>query len=248
MSARSSRPSVAELRAATQPPSIFERDSGEHWAGRLYVRRFSPYLTRLLVRTPITPNGVTWLMILVGIAAGAVLATGDTVWPALAAFVLIQGQILLDCCDGEVARWRGVSSPVGVYLDRIGHWLTETALPIGLGVGAGHAELGLVAAVLQLIIKGESALVAVARLEAGLPKLADRADVVAPRPSLLAALRRAAARAPFYRAFVAVELSILALLAALTGLTEELLWALVAAGAVTALLRLVAILTSDRLR
>ena len=56
MSARTPRPSVAELRAVTQPASIFERNSGEHWAGRLYVRRFSPYLTRLLLPTRVTPN------------------------------------------------------------------------------------------------------------------------------------------------------------------------------------------------
>lgn len=246
MSARSSRPSVAELRAATQPPSIFERNSGEHWAGKLYVRRVSPYLTRLLLG--LHPNTVTWLMIGVGVAAGAVLAVDDALWAALVAVVLIQLQILLDCCDGEVARWKGISSPVGIYLDRLGHWLTETALPIGLGIGAGRPELGLIAAVLQLLIKGESALVAVARLEAGLPRLADHADVVAPRPSLLRSLRRAAARAPFYRVFVAVEFTILTVLAAITGLTDELLWALVVAGGVTALLRLLAILTSDRLR
>jgi phosphatidylglycerophosphate synthase len=248
VSARSSRPSIAELRAATQPPSIFERNSGEHWAGKLYVRRVSPYLTRLFVRTPITPNQVTWLMIAVGVAAGAVLAIEDAVWPALVAFALIQLQILLDCSDGEVARWKGVSSPVGIYLDRLGHWLTETALPIGLGIGAGRPVLGLVAAVLQLVIKGESALVSVARLEAGLPKLQDSAATVAPRPSLLAALRRAAARAPFYRVFVAIEFTVLALIAAVAGLTDELLWVIVGAGAVTALLRLVAILTSGRLR
>ena len=35
-------PTIAELRAVTQPPSIFARDSGEHWAGRLYIRRVSP--------------------------------------------------------------------------------------------------------------------------------------------------------------------------------------------------------------
>jgi len=246
VSARSSRPSIAELRAATQPPGIFERNSGEHWAGKLYVRRVSPYATRLLLG--LHPNTVTWLMIGVGVAAGAVLAVDDALWAALAAFVLIQLQILLDCSDGEVARWQGISSPVGIYLDRLGHWLTETALPIGLGIGAGRPELGLIAAVLQLVIKGESALVAVARLEAGLPRLEDRADVVAPRPSLLRALRRAAARAPFYRVFVAVEFTILAVVAAITGLTDELLSILVGAGAVTALLRLVAILTSDRLR
>ena len=35
----SSMPTIAELRAVTQPASIFARDSGEHWAGRLYIRR-----------------------------------------------------------------------------------------------------------------------------------------------------------------------------------------------------------------
>lgn len=246
MSARSARPSVAELRAATQPPAIFERNSGEHWAGRLYVRRASPYATRLLLG--FSPDAVTWLMILCGVAAAGVLAIGADVWPAAAAFALVQLQILLDCSDGELARWKGISSTRGIYLDRLGHWLTETALPIGLGVGAGRPVLGLVAAVLQLLIKGESALVAVARLERGLPRLEDRADVVAPRPSLLRALRRLAARAPFYRAFVAVEFTALALLAAVLHLEHALLWALVAAGGLTALLRLVAILASDRLR
>ena len=246
MSTRSSRPSVAELRAATQPPAIFERNSGEHWAGRLYVRRVSPFLTKRLLGVP--PNAITALMIPVGVGAGAVLAVHCRVWPAIVAFVLIQLQILLDCTDGEIARWQGKSSVVGIYLDRIAHWVTETALPIGLGYGIGHVELGLVAAVLQLLIKGEAALVAVARLEAGLPKVADRADVVAPRPSLLRGARRLAGRAPFYRLFVAVEFTIVTLICAIADVRHELLIALVVAGAVTAALRLVAILTSDRLR
>jgi phosphatidylglycerophosphate synthase len=246
VSARSSKPSVAELRAATQPPSLFERNSGEHWAGRLYVRRYSPYVTRGLLR--FAPNTITWLMIGVGVAAGGALAVQCRVWPAVAAFVLIQLQILFDCVDGEVARWRQMFSPSGIYLDRLGHWLTETALPIGLGIGAGEPILGLVAAVIQLLIKGESALVAVTRLEAGLSKLADRADAVAPRPSLLATARRIAARAPFYRLFVAVEFTMLTLIAAIADVRREWLWVLIALGGLTALLRLVAILTSDRLR
>ncbi len=105
-------PSIAELRSSTQPASIFARNSGEHWAGRLYMRRVSPYLTRLLIRTPLTPNGVTWLMIAVGFAAAGVL-TLPGLWAAIAVVALIQLQLLLDCSDGELARWRGVSSPAG---------------------------------------------------------------------------------------------------------------------------------------
>jgi phosphatidylglycerophosphate synthase len=243
-------PTIAELRAATQPASIFERNSGEHWAGRLYMRRLSPYLTRLLLRTPISANGVTWLMILAGLAAAGVLALPGLP-PAIGAVLLIQLQLLLDCSDGEVARWRGQKSPVGVYLDRIGHWLTEAALPIALGVradGDDYVILGLVAAVLALLIKGESALVTVARAESGRPPAADTVAVAAPRGGLLRRARRAFGLLPFYRAFVAVEFTLLALVAEIAGLTRELVVALVVIGAITALGHLVAILASDRLR
>ena len=256
MSARTSTPTVAELRAATQPASIFERNSGEHWAGRLYIRRLSPYLTRGLLRTPITPNGVTWLMILSGLGAAALL-TQRGVWPAVGALLLIQLQILLDCSDGELARWKQVSSPIGIYLDRIGHYLTEAALPIALGIRAGgdHADLGLIAAILVLLVKSETALVTVARAESGKPLAADTADVAAPRASGLRRVRRLLGYLPFFRAFVAMEATLLALGAAIVDElagslegTRTLLVALVAIGAITAVGHLAAILASKRLR
>src|SRR3954452_19048844 len=210
MSAAMSKPSIAELRAATQPPSIFERNSGEHWEGRILMRRFSPYLTRLLIRTPITPNAVTWLMILAGVLAAGAPTLAGLRW-AVAAFGLIQLQLLLDCSDGEVARWRGVSSPAGVYLDRVGHYLTESLLPVALGIRAdggwhhigGWTTLGLVISVLVLWIKSETLLVHVARAEGGRARAKDTVAVAAPRGGGLAALRRTAGRLPFYRAFVA---------------------------------------------
>jgi phosphatidylglycerophosphate synthase len=243
-------PTIAELRAATQPASIFARNSGEHWTGRLYMRRLSPYLTRLLLRTGISANGVTWLMILAGVAAAGVLALPGLL-PAIGAVLLIQLQQLLDCSDGEVARWRGEKSVLGVYLDRIGHWLTEGTLPIALGIRTGddtYVMLGLVAAVLVLLIKGESALVTVARAEAGQPPAEDTAAVAAPRPGPLRLARRALGWLPFYRAFVAVELTLLALAAEILGLTEELVIALVIATGITAAGHLLAIVTSARLR
>jgi phosphatidylglycerophosphate synthase len=243
-------PTIAELRAATQPPSIFERNSGEHWAGRLYMRRLSPYLTRLLLRTGIGANGVTWLMILAGVAAAGVLALPGLL-PAIGAVLLIQLHLLLDCSDGEVARWRGEKSVLGVYLDRIGHWLTEGALPIALGIRTGddtYVMLGLVASVFVLLIKGESALVTVARAEAGLPPPEDTAAVAAPRPGLLRTARRILGWLPFYRAFIPVEATLLALAAELLGLTEELVVALVVITGITAAAHLLAIVTSARLR
>jgi phosphatidylglycerophosphate synthase len=112
-------------------------------------------------------------------------------WGAIAAFLLIQCQILLDCSDGELARWRKQSSVAGIYLDRFAHYFTESLLPIALGIRAdggwdsigGYTTLGCVAAVLALLVRVETALVIVARAEAGLPVAEDTAAVAAPRAS-----------------------------------------------------------------
>nr|MBA3622014.1 CDP-alcohol phosphatidyltransferase family protein [Euzebyales bacterium] len=133
------RPSLTELRAVAQPPSLTGRTSAEHWAGKLYMRRLSLHATRFLVGTPVSANTLTGLMILVGLAAAAV-ATVPTLWAALLTVIGIQAYLLLDCSDGEVARWRGTTGPVGVYLDRLGHYVVEAALiaAIGLRADAGH--------------------------------------------------------------------------------------------------------------
>jgi phosphatidylglycerophosphate synthase len=242
-----SRPSIAELRAATQPPQIFERDSGEHWAGRLYIRRFSPYATRLFLRLGLSPDAVTWLFVVAGVAAAALLCL-EGVLPVIGAVLLIQLQILLDCSDGEVARWQGRSSPRGIYLDRIGHYLTEAGLPIALGVRADEVTLGLVLALLVLLIKSETALVFLARAESGRPPAEDRREVAAPRGGVLRSLRQAVRFVPFYRAFVAMEFTLLALIAEIADLTDELLIVLIPVAAITAIGHLAAILASDRLR
>jgi phosphatidylglycerophosphate synthase len=253
---------MAEFRAVVQPPGLLDRNSGEHWAGRLYVRRLSPYLTRALTGTPVTPNAVTWAMIAAGLLAALAL-TVRGLGGAILAAALIQLQILFDCSDGELARWRGQKSNAGVYLDRIGHYLTEAALPIGLGIRADggwsdigtYTTVGLLVAVLVLLVKSETALVHVARAEAGLPLVSDTASVAAPRASPLRRIRRALGRAPFFRAFVAIEATLLALAAAVAdaidgglSVTRGLVWVLLPVAAVTAAGHLLAILTSDRLK
>jgi hypothetical protein len=104
-----------------------------------------------------------------------------------------------------------------------------------------------VVAVLVLLIKSETALVHLARAEAGRPPPADREDVAAPRAGLLRRVRRSLRALPFYRAFVAVEFTILALVAEALDEADTLMVALVPVAAVTALGHLVAILTSERL-
>ena len=253
---------MAELIAVVQPESVLGRANAEHWAGRLYMRKVSPYLTRELLRTSITPDAVTWLMLLSGVLGAVALASLGLVGAVLCV-VLVQGQLLLDCSDGEVARWRKHSSPVGVYLDRIGHYSTESALPIALGIRAdggwgsigGWTTLGLVCAVLHLLNKAETDLVHVARAYAGLPLVKDATATSAPRTGLLSSLRRAVRFVPFFRAFVAVEFSFLVLVAAIVDAiggdligSRILLVALVPLGVLIVVGHLLGVLTSARLR
>ena len=184
---RPARPTIAQLREVTQPASVRTRAGAEHWVAHAYLRDISPYLTRPLLRSGISANGVTWLMILS--AALAVVATG---WPTLAgailAVVFVQLQMLLDCCDGEVARWRQTSSPKGVYLDRVGHYVAECGIAVALGIRAsGGPQLsgvwisaGLLLGLLVALNKVENDLVHVSRHYAGMTQMRDAEDVRVP--------------------------------------------------------------------
>ncbi len=258
----SSTPTIAELRTVTQPASTMGRASAEHWAGRLYMRRVSPYVTRLLLRTGLSANAVTALMIPAGVLAAVCLSLPPLLG-AVGAVAFMQLQLLFDCCDGEVARWRGQSGATGIYLDRMAHHITEAALPAALGVHAaggwgsldGWTTVGLLVAVLALIIKAETHLVAVARAEVGLPKIADTQASAAPRRGALRRGRRIAGFVPFYRAFVPVEFTLLALGAFVVDAVRGDLWgsrvlliALVPIGVATAVGHFVGVMTSSRLR
>ena len=60
---RPERPTIAELRAVTQPPAVRGRKNSEHWVADVYLRDISPYLTRVLLPTGVSANTVTWFMI-----------------------------------------------------------------------------------------------------------------------------------------------------------------------------------------
>jgi phosphatidylglycerophosphate synthase len=256
-------PTVAQMRAVTQPATVTGRPSSEHWTGTLYMRRISPYLTRLLLPTRITPNGVTALMILCGAGAAAALVWVGLPGAVLAA-ALAQAQMLLDCSDGELARWRGDFSAAGVFLDKVGHYVAEGLLPLALGIRAdggitsigGWTTLGAVLGMLVLFNKSLNDMVHAARARSGLAPLPEMAEVGTPRQRRIRTVRSLARFVPFHRAYHSIEFTLLALLAAIAdavladGLaaTRLLLVALLLAAVVTVAGHVTAILTSSKLR
>ncbi len=254
-------PTLAELKAEGQPPAVIDRLNDEHWAGRLYMRKLSPRATWVFARMGWSPNAVTAGFIICGVAAGVVVAFGG-LWTAIVAVILIQAYLLLDCSDGELARWSKRTSVAGIYLDGIGHYLGETALLTGLGfraqghltVSGGYVSAGLAAALLAAIVKAETDNVTVARAKAGLPGTHED-EALAPRSGGLALARRLASVLRVHRITHAVELSLLILVAALVdaargGLTATrvLIIACLVVAAAMVLAHLAAILASRRLR
>lgn len=217
---RTNRPSLAELRAVAQPPPVVGRRNSEHWAGR-YLRLGSIHLTRALLPTGVSANAVTVGMIGIGLLAPLVLLLPGW-WPVLAAGLLVQLHILVDCSDGEVARWRGQTSTSGVYLDRVGHYLVEGLLPVALGVHldgglrstGGWTTLGALVGLGVVWKKSFGDLVHVARGSAGIGPIGEDAEVAAPRSGGLRSLRGLLRFFPFFRAFGAIEYTLILLLLA----------------------------------
>lgn len=88
------------------------RRNGEHWMSTLWARRASLHVTRILSTTPITADQLTFAMIGVGLAGAASLMIAGLAGAILAA-VGIQIYLLLDCVDGEIARWNlGMRTPI----------------------------------------------------------------------------------------------------------------------------------------
>jgi len=256
-----SGPSLAELREKGQPQAVLDRLNDEHWFGRLYGRRLSPYATWVFARLGWSPNAVTAAFIVCGVAAGAVIAFGGLA-TAVAGAVLIQLYLIFDCSDGELARWSNRKSAAGIYLDGVGHYLGESALLAGLGfraqgqltVAGGYVTAGVAAALLAMIVKAETDNVVVARVKAGLPAMHGD-EALTPSTAGLATARRLAAVLKVHRITHAIELSVLILIAAIADAvrgdltaTRVLVIACLVVAALMTAAHLVAIMASRRLR
>ncbi|QCD59531.1 CDP-alcohol phosphatidyltransferase family protein [Streptomyces hawaiiensis] len=240
-----------------------DRRSGEHWMGRLYMREVSLRVDRYLVNTRVTPNQLTYLMTVFGVlAAPALLVPG--IAGAVLGVVMVQLYLLLDCVDGEIARWKKQYSLNGVYLDRVGAYLTDAAVLVGFGLraadpwGSGRIDwlwafLGTLAALGAILIKAETDLVGVARHQTGKPPVKEAAAEM--RSSGMALARKAAAALNFHRLILGIEATLLILVLAIVDqvrgdLFFSRLGVAVLAGIalVQTLLHLVSILASSRLK
>jgi choline kinase len=100
-----------------------------------FVSPYSRYIARFAARRGWTPNQMTTVSMLIGIAAAVAFATGSR--PGLiAGAVLLQAAFTIDCVDGQLARYTRQFSKLGAWLDSIFDRGKEYVVYAGLAIGA----------------------------------------------------------------------------------------------------------------
>lgn len=89
-----------------------------------------------LVNTFVTPNHLTTLRLLIGVAGALGLARGGFVWANAGALLIVLSNFV-DHTDGELARISGKSSRIGHFYDLACDALVTVLLFVGLGLGIG---------------------------------------------------------------------------------------------------------------
>jgi CDP-diacylglycerol--glycerol-3-phosphate 3-phosphatidyltransferase len=97
-------------------------------ARRTIAAGFTQPVVRLLARTPLTPNTVTWLGFLITLGAAALIVTGHS----FAAGFVVLAAGLCDMLDGALARLTGRVSRFGGILDSTLDRLSEAVVLLGL--------------------------------------------------------------------------------------------------------------------
>jgi len=99
-----------------------------------YNRSIARRIVEWLVRTPLTPNVITTISMVLGLLGAYGMSGGSRSMMLLGALAL-HLSFIMDDCDGEVARRKGLSSTFGMWYDYIADFIVDLGLWVGLTLG-----------------------------------------------------------------------------------------------------------------
>lgn len=102
-----------------------------------FISPYSRYVARWCARRGLTPNQVTTASLLTALIAASCAATG-TRGGFVAAGVLLIASFVLDCADGQLARYSLKYSTLGAWLDATFDRVKEYSYYAGLALGAAR--------------------------------------------------------------------------------------------------------------
>lgn len=103
---------------------------------RFFNRPLGRPISKLLVRTPITPNQVSVASILIGVASAWFFARGNFVAGAL----VFQLCAIVDCVDGDLARVSFRQTRLGKWLDLGGDQVVHFSVFAAIGIGVARID------------------------------------------------------------------------------------------------------------
>ncbi len=115
--------------------------SNDSLMDRLVTRFISRQLTRLFLRTPVTPNQITFLSLLIGLGSAGCFYQG-TYFSGVIGAVLLLVSSWVDCTVGEIARLKFMETPWGarfdIFCDNIVHFFVFFSIGMGLFFSTGN--------------------------------------------------------------------------------------------------------------
>lgn len=125
---------AADLAAAEQ---TIRRASYKDTDNKLarFNRRLSLPISVALIRTPLTANQLSVLLVAIGFYAAWLFSLGHYAAGVAGAFLSLAASIL-DGCDGEIARLKYQESALGCWIETFGDYSYYIAIFIGLTIGA----------------------------------------------------------------------------------------------------------------
>ena len=124
--------------------------------GDSWTHKMARFCILPLVNTCITPNHLTTLRLITGVAACSLFAIGTTEWNLYGGLLWILSAFL-DRADGELARVSGKTSPRGHQFDYFSDVFVTALFFIGIGIGLRGSLLGEINLGLWSIAMGVSA-------------------------------------------------------------------------------------------
>jgi phosphatidylglycerophosphate synthase len=100
-----------------------------------FNRRMSLPISIALIRTPITANQLSILLVAMGFYSAWLFSIGRY-WPGVLAGFLSLAASVLDGCDGEIARLKFQESALGCWIETAGDYSYYIAIFVGLSMGA----------------------------------------------------------------------------------------------------------------
>lgn len=114
------------------------------------VRKLAKPLTRMALRMGLSPNAITLISLVIGLAAAGMFAAGTWGW-ILAGALALQLSLIVDCVDGEVARSTRRFTPLGAWLDASTDRVKEILVYAGLAYAAQSWQLAIALVLVQTV-------------------------------------------------------------------------------------------------